>query len=641
MNSNKKTDMLKQTNLQMPPLITQQQQRIEKKKQKNMMDAIAKNIETQMNDLKEVVKENAMKAEEAAKKSEELKRKSDDRLFNLLENLLSNKEKPNAMEVMEDSNMNPDVMNKNEDQSTSVTNEEQVGDNSNENSADIEKVSTSMTGLQLDLKKLEVKDLPSETSFEDSEVDSDENGTTIIDVDQIINENKILNKKVKHLEKCVTELNIRNNEAVKYILTVEKKLDDLIKNKKEDVKKNDETAENNVEDPSKPDNDDTNFPPLRKSFSTKVNKSKGKVIQSDPSLFTNPNMKQAKVVSTKNRRRRPNYREVLERNIEEEVSKIDKSKIEMKNTNEITMDKKDDLKEALMNDMKRTFGVETNNERQVDKTIKALENEKKIDAKLSYKVKESIAMKVIVENFILNEAKIDKEEWESMFIDKFHIGTKKKKDNSRVQVIYCRMANPKDTNIIRSKMAEMDKETSSKLVNYVHQSAFQRWKIFDTMAWQYRKEGKSAKIWHGKSDFLLLVKEKNDTQKWSDLAPRFVPEHLLVDFDIGKLNKEDEEYYNVLQKDRYDENVAKNEVLKEQITNDENRVDKEYKTFEEKQYPCSDHLEPACEICYYDDEQMAEHGQNTQNDPLAPSVENDSEPSPSDETIHDVSIESV
>ena len=70
---------------------------------------------------------------------------------------------------------------------------------------------------------------------------------------------------------------------------MEKKLDDLIKNKKEDVKKNDETAENNVEDPSKPDNDDTNFPPLRKSFSTKVNKSKGKVIQSDPSLFTNPN----------------------------------------------------------------------------------------------------------------------------------------------------------------------------------------------------------------------------------------------------------------------------------------------------------------------------------------------------------------
>merc|ERR1712002_238339 len=186
-----------------------------------------------------------------------------------------------------------------------------------------------------------------------------------------------------------------------------------------------------------------------------------------------------------------------------------------------------------------------------------------------------------------------------------------------------------------------DKETSSKLVNYVHQSAFQRWKIFDTMAWQYHKEGKSAKIWHGKSDFLLLVKEKNDTQKWSDLAPRFVPEHLLVDFDIGKLNKEDEEYYNVLQKDRYDENVAKNEVLKEQITNDENRVDKEYTTFEENQYPCSDHLEPACEICYYDDEQMAEHGQNTQNDPLAPSVENDSEPSPSDETIHDVSIGSV
>ena len=222
-----------------------------------------------------------------------------------------------------------------------------------------------------------------------------------------------------------------------------------------------------------------------------------------------------------------------------------------------------------MHDMKRTFGIETNNERQVHKTIEAMVKEKKIDPKLPYNAKEAIAMKAIVENFILNEAKIDKEDWESMVIDKFHVETKKRKDDSKVQVVYCRMVDARDVNKLRSKMADIDKEISSKLINYVHQAAFQRWKIFESMAWQFRKEGKSTKIWHGKTDFLLLVKEKSDIQKWADIAPRFIPEHLLVDFDVGKLNEEDEEYYNQLQKDRYDENVAKNEVLKENIKKDE------------------------------------------------------------------------
>ena len=173
-----------------------------------------------------------------------------------------------------------------------------------------------------------------------------------------------------------------------------------------------------------------------KSFSTKVSKPKGNIVQSDPTLFTNPNMNEARVVSSK-RKRRPNYCEMLEKNIEEETSKMDKTKLKLKNNNTITMDRKDDLREALMHDMKRTFGVETKNERQIDKTIKAMEKEKKIDNKLSYKEKEGIAMKVIVENFVLNEAKVDKDDWESMVVDKFHVVTKKLKDESIVQIIYC------------------------------------------------------------------------------------------------------------------------------------------------------------------------------------------------------------
>ena len=165
-------------------------------------------------------------------------------------------------------------------------------------------------------------------------------------------ENNKLNKKVKHLEKCVTELNKRNHDAVTHINTLESKFDDLL-----NLLRNSNNDKKNVKEANTIPNDDKpyeankeTFPPLMKSFSTKVSKPKGNIVQSDPTLFTNPNMNEARVVSSK-RKRQPNYHEMLEKNIEEETSKMDKTKLKLKNNNTITMDRKDDLREALMHDM--------------------------------------------------------------------------------------------------------------------------------------------------------------------------------------------------------------------------------------------------------------------------------------------------
>ena len=113
------------------------------------------------------------------------------------------------------------------------------------------------------------------------------------------------------------------------------------------------------------------------------------------------------------------------------------------------MDKKDDLIETVMNDMKRTFGVETNHERQINMTIKELEREQKLNPALPYKEKVSHAMKAIVEHFVLNDATLDKEDWEDMTIEKLHMGIKKRKDDTKVQVIYCRLKDSSNVNRIR------------------------------------------------------------------------------------------------------------------------------------------------------------------------------------------------
>ena len=333
-------------------------------------------------------------------------------------------------------------------------------------------------------------------------------------------------------------------------------------------------------------------------------------------------MNGARVVTSK-RKNKPNYREMLEKSVIDEISKVDKTNVVQKNKNTITMTTKDDLQETIMFEMKRTFGVVTKHERQIGMTIKAMEKEKKIDPNIPYKEKEGAAMKAIVENFILNEAEILKEDWEDMKPEKFHPGVKKMKDGSRVQVVFCRLDNDKDVNKIRSNMADKPEEISNKMTNYVHQSAYQRWKVFDNMAYQLRQKGKSTKIWHGKHDFLLLAKEKGDPQKWSEVAPRFIPEDVLIDFDVGLLSKEDDEYYKVLQKERFDENVAKNEAIKNKINDEEIRIGSGSINYDDRYYPCQDHQENDCEICYYPTEDMTELGQQTQQH--ATSVEKDSQ----------------
>ena len=156
------------------------------------------------------------------------------------------------------------------------------------------------------------------------------------------------------------------------------------------------------------------------------------------------------------------------------------------------------------------------------------------------------------------------------------------------------------------------------MTNYVHQAAFQRWKIYDSIAYQYRQNGKNTKIWHGHNDFLLLVKDKDDKSKWSEQAPKLIPENLLIDFDIGVLNEEENTYYQQWSIDKFNENVARSNKMKEQIQTEHMRIDNEYSELENRYYPCFDHQEPDCQLCNYDDEQLHPNAQKSQHNQSIP-----------------------
>ena len=66
----------------------------------------------------------------------------------------------------------------------------------------------------------------------------------------------------------------------------------------------------------------------------------------------------------------------------------------------------------------------------------------------------------------------------------------------------------------------------------------------------------------GKHDFLLKTKKKGDTQTWDNIPPRIIDN--LPEFEIGKLNKEDEKEEKIQREERRKNMIERNNVLKEE-----------------------------------------------------------------------------
>ena len=177
----------------------------------------------------------------------------------------------------------------------------------------------------------------------------------------------------------------------------------------------------------------------------------------------------------------------------------------------------------------------------------------------------------MVDNFITQEMKYSKEEWNQTKIEGIHTGSKKDKQGNKNEIIYITFENYNDNKIFKEKLKEVSEEISDRICPYIHGKAFERFKYIDHLAWETRKRNKKTKIIMGKHDFLLLTKDKNDNQPWQNIPPRII--NNLPEFNIGKLNENDKKEEMKQREERRRELENRNKNIKKQ--EEENKLRRE------------------------------------------------------------------
>ena len=86
-----------------------------------------------------------------------------------------------------------------------------------------------------------------------------------------------------------------------------KRINNVEKNSENKPTSQTDDKPNDKKDTKPHEADKDKFPPIRKSFSIMMNKPKGNVVQTDPEMFINNSMNDARVVTSK-RKRCFNYR---------------------------------------------------------------------------------------------------------------------------------------------------------------------------------------------------------------------------------------------------------------------------------------------------------------------------------------------
>ena len=146
-------------------------------------------------------------------------------------------------------------------------------------------------------------------------------------------------------------------------------------------------------------------------------------------------------------------------------------------------------------------------------------------------------MKALAQNFILNDLKLPKDQYQNTKISK--IWDEVRQNHEIINVTF----NGKDDIArINTNLKNLNKENSNKIYQYVPKSILSRYKGFEEAAYRVRidnKNGVNTKIRAGKDDLVLLVRNKSDKTPWNMIHQTVIPLDLEADFEVGELTKED------------------------------------------------------------------------------------------------------
>lgn len=252
--------------------------------------------------------------------------------------------------------------------------------------------------------------------------------------------------------------------------------------------------------------------------------------------------------------------EDIEKKVNERREKEEKRKEELNvNKSEENIDKSEyDLRVIeTMEKACRSHTVMLSNDKLIEEVVKLDKDDNK-----SRFEKRQTAMKEILNNIYINKLKIEKESVKELRIEKMEY-EQKLINGDKKDFIHVTFSDVEHNKIIKKNLINLDKNDNIKISDNIPVQMMDRYKIYDGIAYAIRKKGKQTRIWNGRHDFYLRVKDKDDLRLWGEIPPLITPHNMPL-ARVGKVSKETEVEIKDNENNRIDEIIRRNK-LKEQF----------------------------------------------------------------------------
>ena len=222
------------------------------------------------------------------------------------------------------------------------------------------------------------------------------------------------------------------------------------------------------------------------------------------------------------------------KNTEEERSKQNQdNKYKPTDNDENDDDKRKDVINKTSNYAKRVVGIKPISRKQVAKKVEKLKRQGLIQETDTDDFNFATAAKTEFKDFLNRNLGMNREQIKEIKVKKLFFST-----NTDVEILYVECLEQEDISKIythANKLPKGDKKDRPQLINYVPTSFNDRHRDVQNLAFNLRKKYNNQVVTNirlGKYDYILRLKQKGDSRKWSEIPQVEFPETLRP-FQVG------------------------------------------------------------------------------------------------------------
>ena len=147
------------------------------------------------------------------------------------------------------------------------------------------------------------------------------------------------------------------------------------------------------------------------------------------------------------------------------------------------------------------------------------------------------AMKTVAQHFIIQTLQMPKDQWINTKIERIW-----QEEREDCEIINITFKSKSDIARVNPNLKNINHESRNKIYQYVPSTLLNQFKGFETAAYRIRSENNNdvnTKIRPGKSDFILIVRKKDDKTPWGLIGQTNVSKDVKARFEVGYLSEED------------------------------------------------------------------------------------------------------